>query len=65
MKFYKAVLNKNAFTSSAVIGKYYQGGFENPMTRREAALILGVRESADSKKILEAHRRLMRLNHPD
>ncbi len=35
------------------------------MTRREAALILGVRESVDEKKILEVHRKLMLVNHPD
>ncbi|CAN4099208.1 unnamed protein product [Withania somnifera] len=35
------------------------------MTRREAALILGVRESAVVQKIKEAHRRVMVANHPD
>jgi DnaJ-class molecular chaperone len=35
------------------------------MTRREAALILGVRESTEEKKILAAHRKLMLMNHPD
>ncbi|KAG5602554.1 hypothetical protein H5410_033924 [Solanum commersonii] len=35
------------------------------MTRREAALILGVRESAVLQKIKEAHRRVMVANHPD
>ena len=30
--------------------KRYKGGFEETMTRREAALILGVRESADIVK---------------
>ena len=35
------------------------------MTRREAALILGVRESSDENKINNAHRKLMVLNHPD
>ncbi|KAJ6888161.1 mitochondrial import inner membrane translocase subunit TIM14-3-like [Populus alba x Populus x berolinensis] len=35
------------------------------MTRREAALILGVRESAVMEKIKEAHRRVMVANHPD
>ena len=44
---------------------YYKGGFEEKMTRREAALILGVRESADSKRIRDAHRRILMLNHPD
>ena len=45
--------------------KYYEGGFEETMTRREAALILGVRESSTSARIKEAHRRLLVLNHPD
>ena len=31
----------------------YKGGFEPEMTRREAALILGVRESADKKVVME------------
>ena len=48
-----------------VIGKYHHGGFEDKMTRREAALILGVRETAEEKKVLDAHKKLMILNHPD
>lgn len=35
------------------------------MTRREAALILGLRESAADEKIKEAHRRIIIANHPD
>ncbi|CAO3702025.1 unnamed protein product [Rhizopus stolonifer] len=36
------------------------------MNKREAALILGIRESQATKaKIKEAHRRIMLLNHPD
>jgi hypothetical protein len=45
--------------------KYYEGGFEEVMTRREAALILGVRESSTSARIKDAHRKLLILNHPD
>ena len=45
--------------------KYYEGGFEDKMTKREAALILGVRESSTPKRIKEAHRKLLILNHPD
>ncbi len=45
--------------------KYYEGGFDDKMTRREAALILGVRESSTAKRIKEAHRKLLILNHPD
>ncbi len=48
-----------------VVGRYHQGGFEDKMSRREASYILGVRETADEKKILDAHKKLMILNHPD
>ena len=50
---------------AGVGSKYYEGGFEDEMTRREAALILGVRESSSAKRIKEAHRKLLILNHPD
>ncbi|MCL7037075.1 hypothetical protein MKW94_027817 [Papaver nudicaule] len=45
--------------------RFYEGGFQPVMTRREAALILGVREHAVMEKIKEAHRRVMVANHPD
>lgn len=35
------------------------------MTKREAALILGLRESAAEEKVKDAHRRIMVANHPD
>jgi len=45
--------------------RFYDGGFEEKMTKREAALVLGVRESADVTKVKAAHRRILLLNHPD
>lgn len=45
--------------------RYYEGGFQQKMTRREAALILGIRESAAAEKVKEAHRKVMIANHPD
>lgn len=45
--------------------KYYEGGFEETMTKREAALILGVRESSSPVRVKDAHRKLLILNHPD
>ncbi|XP_030927965.1 mitochondrial import inner membrane translocase subunit TIM14-1-like [Quercus robur] len=45
--------------------KFYDGGFQSTMTRREAALILGVREGTPLDKVKEAHRRVMVANHPD
>ena len=68
IRFYRAAKLKNAFGSGGVagqVGRYYKGGFEGTMTSREAAMILGVRESADTKAILDRHRKMMFLNHPD
>jgi hypothetical protein len=44
---------------------FYDGGFEEKMSKREAALVLGIRESAPIEKVKEAHRRILLLNHPD
>ncbi|KAJ3045948.1 mitochondrial import inner membrane translocase subunit TIM14 [Rhizophlyctis rosea] len=44
---------------------FLRGGFEAKMSKREAAQILGIRESASKDKLKEAHRRIMLLNHPD
>ena len=35
------------------------------MNRKEASLILGIREGAKKDKIMDKHRRMMFLNHPD
>jgi DnaJ family protein C protein 19 len=56
---------KGPIVHKGKIGKYYQGGFDMKMTKREAALILAVKESSTKTEIKEAHRRLMMLNHPD
>ncbi len=47
--------------------QYYRGGFEAKMTKREAALVLGMAPSraCNSTRVAEAHRRLIMLNHPD
>ena len=45
--------------------KYYRGGFDAKMSKREAALVLGVSPTAQPKKIRESHKRIMLLNHPD
>ncbi|KFM58833.1 hypothetical protein X975_14484, partial [Stegodyphus mimosarum] len=52
-------------SSSFANSRYYKGGFEPKMNRREAGLILGVSPSASKIKIKEAHKRIMLLNHPD
>jgi DnaJ homolog subfamily C member 19 len=42
-----------------------RGGFLSEMTKREAAQILNVRESANERVVKDAHRRIMMANHPD
>lgn len=55
----------NVLNSSFFSRNYYDGGFEDKMSRREAALILGVRESSDPDRIKASHRKILLLNHPD
>ena len=57
-------LPKVSFESFSGV-QYYRGGFEPKMTRREAALILGISPNANKLKIKEAHKRIMIINHPD
>ncbi|KAK8403940.1 hypothetical protein O3P69_000179 [Scylla paramamosain] len=45
--------------------KYYKGGFEPKMTKREAALILNVSPNASQQKVRAAYKRMMLTNHPD
>nr|CAG4635231.1 EOG090X0MNL [Alona affinis] len=52
-------------TESILGSKYYKGGFDAKMSKREASLILGVSPTANKIRIKEAHKRIMLLNHPD
>ena len=60
-----AAKKENWFDRMMGARNHYDGGFEDKMTKREAALILGIRESAPVDKVKEAHRRVLLLNHPD
>ena len=51
--------------STPRLRRVFEGGFQSVMDRREAANILGIRETASSKAVREAHRRVMIANHPD
>ena len=53
------------YASIAIIARTNSTYNDLQMTKREAALILGIRESAPKKKVREAHRRLSVINHPD
>mmetsp|Transcript_13350 Transcript_13350/g.27118 ORF Transcript_13350/g.27118 Transcript_13350/m.27118 type:complete len:104 (-) Transcript_13350:538-849(-) len=51
--------------TGAHIPRSLQGGFADPMDRREALKILGLREGASRDQVKDKYRKLMRLNHPD
>jgi DnaJ family protein C protein 19 len=56
------------YAASPASRGFYRGGFQQEMTRREALLILGLRESAaqeSPQRVKDAHRRIMLANHPD
>ncbi|KAK4794343.1 hypothetical protein SAY86_012337 [Trapa natans] len=58
----------NAFKARPPVprmSRFHLGGFQPVMTRREAALVLDIKENAAMDKIKEAHRRVMVANHPD
>ena len=54
------------FLKQSILGsKYYKGGFDAKMSKREASLILGISPTANKTRVKEAHKRIMLLNHPD
>lgn len=61
----KKTVDSLPLNESPLFSKYYGGGFDAKMTRREAALILGVSANAKPDKIKNAHKRIMIINHPD
>ncbi|KAL7409737.1 hypothetical protein BDY24DRAFT_402296 [Mrakia frigida] len=44
---------------------WVKGGFQAKMDAKEAKAILGIRDPVTMKKLKEAHRRIMLVNHPD
>jgi DnaJ homolog subfamily C member 19 len=61
----KAAASSSAFGWFSFGKNFYEGGFEDKMTKREAALILGVRETTTADRIKASHRKILILNHPD
>jgi len=57
--------SRTSILTSGSIGKYYKGGFETNMSKREAYLILGLGPRATEEEVKVAHKKLMLLNHPD
>lgn len=49
----------------AELANFHEGGFRPVMDKKEASMILGVRENASKEKIMARYRTLMKSNHPD
>ncbi|KAI2804443.1 hypothetical protein RDWZM_007841 [Blomia tropicalis] len=64
-KIISETVSKTIPNATFANSKYYRGGFDPKMNRREAGLVLGISPSASKAKIKEAHKRIMLLNHPD
>lgn len=65
-KVNEALKNLPKFDADSMANsKYYKGGFDPKMNRREAALILGISPSANKAKVKEAFKKVMSVNHPD
>ena len=62
IKTYRKIKKREFFNTARA---FYVGGFDPAMNRREAQLILGVREGATVEQIRNAHRKIMVMNHPD
>ena len=60
-----ASASHKAWGAEALARRFYRGPFEDKMSRREAALVLGVRESAAPERIRERYKKMLLLNHPD
>lgn len=62
-KFAEAIKNLPKFDSESLANsKYYKGGFEPKMTKREASLILGVSPTANKAKVCVIRIHLGNLN---
>ena len=54
----QAILSGSRYLATPRLRKHYEGGFQGVMTRREAALVLGIRESSPHDRIKEKHKKV-------
>eukprot|EP00299_Pterocystis_sp_00344_P010900 c498_g1_i2.p1 GENE.c498_g1_i2~~c498_g1_i2.p1 ORF type:complete len:108 (+),score=23.06 c498_g1_i2:31-354(+) len=44
---------------------FYEGSFDHQMNKKEASMILDVKENASRPEVMTRYKKLMVLNHPD
>lgn len=66
LKMYRGLSSgiKYIFKDSFRLETRYPGGFPDKMTKRDAMLILNLRNS-EEKEIKKHHKKLLMINHPD
>lgn len=64
-KIARVLRNKSSNFKVGELGKFYKGGFDSKMTKREAILILNVKDNVSKLELKDAHRKILLLNHPD
>lgn len=52
-------------TGASYFTYFHKGGFEQKMSKREALLVLNLKNGASESEIKAAHRKIMLFNHPD
>lgn len=58
-------LRKNVLEKDITSNRYFMGGFEPKMTKREAMLILNVKSLDDVQTIKNNYKKILMANHPD
>jgi DnaJ family protein C protein 19 len=63
--FSRELVKTSRITGKSLFHYFYPGGFLPKMTKKEALLILDVRESASKEEVKQAFKKMMIQNHPD
>jgi DnaJ family protein C protein 19 len=58
-------LRKNVLEKDMAADRYYAGGFETKMSKREAMLILNLKNLEDKTTIKNNYKKILMGNHPD
>lgn len=58
-------LRKNVLEKDIAAERYYAGGFEPEMTKKEAMMILNLKTLSDTATIKNNYKKILMSNHPD
>ena len=58
-------LRKNVLEKDVAASRYFSGGFEPEMTKKEAMMILNLKSLSDTAAIKNNYKKILMSNHPD